>query len=438
VNQSKHFLQLNQWLHWQSQLHDKTIDMGLERVSQVYQQLISKPIAKLIITVAGTNGKGSTAAMLESILLAANYRVGCYTSPHLFDYNERIRVNGQAVTEQVICQAFHCIDIARADTSLTYFEFGTLAAFHIFQQSSLDVAILEVGLGGRLDAVNLLDPDVAVITSIALDHMDWLGNTREAIAMEKLGIARQHKPLVVGDTHLSEAIVALAKSASDDLFLRHQHFGLTAAQHTWTWWCGQQQKYSLPWPRLFGRHQLDNAATVLCTLSILQNRLPVSNQDIRQGLISVQLAGRFQVLPGQPTCIVDVAHNEAAVMQLANNLSQMYCAGKTYAIFGVLQDKDIAAMISPLMAQVDDWSLVDLQVERGALAADVEKYFPHKSERNNLSQRAAVRCFQQIEMAYEAAINAMSSVDRLLVFGSFYTVSAILKRIENRKGSLKE
>jgi len=435
VNQGKRFLQLDEWLHWQSQLHNKTIDMGLERVSQVSQKLTSEqPIARFVITVAGTNGKGSTAAMLESILLAANYRVGCYTSPHLFNYNERIRVYGQAVTDQAICQAFDCIDAVRADTSLTYFEFGTLAAFHIFQQSSLDVAILEVGLGGRLDAVNLVDPDVAVVTSIALDHMDWLGNTREAIAVEKLGIARPDKPLVVGDTHLSETIIALAKSASPQLYLRNHHFGITSAQQTWNWWCGQQQKYTLPWPRLFGRHQLDNAATVLCVLDILQGSLPVSNQDIRQGLISVQLAGRFQVLPGLPTRIVDVAHNEAAVIQLADNLSQMYCAGKTYAIFGVFQDKDIAAMIHPLITLVDDWYLVDLQVDRGALASDVEKYFSHQREGgDNASPLAAVRCFQQIEMAYETAIKAMNSSDRLLVFGSFYTVSAILKHIEPKK-----
>ncbi len=435
MNQRERFLQLDQWLHWQSQLHNKTIDMGLERVSQVSQKLMNEqqPLARFVITVAGTNGKGSTAAMLESILLAANYRVGCYTSPHLFNYNERIRVNGQAVTDQSICQAFHCIDRRRADISLTYFEFGTLAAFHIFQQSSLDVAILEVGLGGRLDAVNLVDPDVAVVTSIALDHMDWLGNTREAIAIEKLGISRPDKPLVVGDTDLSEAIIALVKSASHHVYLRNHHFGMTATQQTWNWWCGQQQKYTLPWPRLFGRHQLDNAATVLCVLDILQEALPVSNQDIRQGLISVQLAGRFQVLPGLPTCIVDVAHNEAAAIQLADNLSKMYCAGKTYAIFGVLEDKDIAAMIAPLKTLIDDWFLVDLQVDRGMLAADVETYFFHRQEGDDGSPLAAVQCFQKIEMAYEAAMKAMNSSDRLLVFGSFYTVSVTLKHIESRK-----
>ncbi|HZV54412.1 MAG TPA: folylpolyglutamate synthase/dihydrofolate synthase family protein, partial [Rhodocyclaceae bacterium] len=302
---------LDDWLAFIERQHAKPIDLGLDRVRSVSQALGQRQTCPVIL-VGGTNGKGSTCAMLERILLCAGYRVGLYTSPHLLRYNERVRIDGRAVGDDALCEGFARVEaarVSRGDTSLTYFEFGTLCAWEVFADQPLDVIILEVGLGGRLDATNLYEPDVAIVTGVDLDHMDYLGPTREDIGFEKAGIFRAGRPAICGDRQPPQRLLDHAQAIGADLQVLGRNFGCERQEGQWQYWGRHGRRSGLAFPALRGNRQLDNASCVLAALDVLRNRLPVAMQDIRRGLLETELPGRFQVLPGRPTVVLDVAHN---------------------------------------------------------------------------------------------------------------------------------
>jgi dihydrofolate synthase/folylpolyglutamate synthase len=314
------FATLDDWLGWQETLHPKAIDLRLERVRTVLQRLQPEPPAYTVITVGGTNGKGSCVAMLDSILRAAGYPVGAYSSPHLLRYNERIRINGVEADDAAICRAFARIDAVRSEISLTYFEFGTLAALELFREAGVDVAVLEVGLGGRLDAVNVLDADAALVVSIGIDHVDWLGADRDSIGYEKAGIYRAGRPAICADPDPPLRLVEYAASIHARLLCVNRDYQFARTDATWRWQSGDWRFDALPLPALAGNHQLGNAAAALMTLISLQDRLPVSPEAIPTGLINAKLPGRFQIIPGPVEWILDVAHNPHAAAALADQL----------------------------------------------------------------------------------------------------------------------
>jgi dihydrofolate synthase/folylpolyglutamate synthase len=414
------FQTLAEWLAWQETLHPKEIDLGLERVARVLGRMGLIDPTFTVITVAGTNGKGSTVAMLDAILRAAGYRAGSYTSPHLLRYNERIRIDGETVSDEELCASFARVDAARGETSITYFEFGTLAALDILQRRGVDIAILEVGLGGRLDAVNVLAADVAVITPIDIDHVQWLGPDRESIGREKAGIMRPGRPVVCSDPSPPYSIADEAARAGARLYQLGHEFDFEVANGQWSWRSEARRRDALPLPALRGRYQVANAAGVLMALELLRDRFPVDQSAVRAGLATVQLAGRFQVLPGVPVQIVDVAHNPHGARALAQNLRAQPCGGRTLAVFAMLADKDIAAVVKALEGVVDAWYLAGLEVPRGADAQTLQA-----AVRAALPQ-AEVRVFATVIDARQKALADAAAADRVVVFGSFHTVAAVL------------
>ncbi len=348
------FRTLFDWLEYIERIHPTTIALGLERVARVKERL-GASFAGPVITVAGTNGKGSTCAMLESILLAAGYRIGLYGSPHLLSYNERVRVNGTAVDDQRLCRAFEQVEAARGDVALTYFEFGTLAAWVVFASEPLDALVLEVGMGGRLDAVNAFDTDCAVVTSVDIDHTEYLGSTREAIGAEKAGIFRPGKPAIVADLSAPASVLERAVTIGADLRLAGRDFGWSGDGRRWMFWNRDARREGLVYPALRGATQLQNAAASLVALDALRERLPVSPEEERKGLATVALPARFQVLAGRPVVVLDVAHNPQAAGVLARNLSEMGFFPRTYAVLGMLRDKDIAGVCRALGGRVSTW-----------------------------------------------------------------------------------
>jgi len=410
------FHTLQAWLDWQETLHPSAIDLGLERPGKVLQALGLDTPQYTVITVAGTNGKGSSVAMLESILRAAGYRVGCYTSPHLMHYNERIRIDAKPVDDARLCESFDRIDSARGDISLTYFEFGTLAAIDIFERAALDVAILEVGMGGRLDAVNLLDADVALITAIDVDHAAWLGDDREAIGYEKAGIFRHARPAVCSDPQPPRSLLQHAERLGTPLYRLGEAFYYQNEGESWSWQGEAMRRDALPLPALRGPFQLQNGAGVLMVLALLAERLPVAPQHLRQGLRSVSLPGRFQVIPGEVTTIFDVAHNPQSAAALAANLAAMPVIGKTHAVVAMLADKELGSVIQHMAAVVDHWYPAGLDVIRGADGATLVE---------SLSQQgiAVDEPYADVAAALSAAKQRAEAGDRIVVFGSFYTVS---------------
>ena len=413
------------------------IELGLERVRAVSQALRQSQHVP-VITVGGTNGKGSTCAMLEKILSCAGYRVGLYTSPHLLAYNERIRIAETPVTDAVLCRAFNRIEAARhaaGNIALTYFEVGTLAAWEclIEAEANIDVIILEVGLGGRLDATNLYDADCAIVTSIDLDHCDYLGDTREAIGFEKAGIFRPGKTAICGDLHPPQSLIAHATQIGANLRLIDRDFGYRNQELQWQFWnrAGEMlhQRSSLAFPGLRGAVQLQNASSVLAALDALADRLPVAMQDIRRGLLEVELPGRFQMLPGRPAIVLDVAHNPHAARALADNLgaqAQAYYR-QTWAVFGMMRDKDRAAVIDILKPRIDHWLPCTLPVARSATAEELMAQLEHAGVPSAMpfdSPNAAFACAQE---------NAGEN-DRIIVFGSFLTVAEVMQvlRMQNR------
>jgi dihydrofolate synthase/folylpolyglutamate synthase len=408
------------WLEFIGRQHPDVVALGLDRVCEVLGRLDLR-IDCPVITVGGTNGKGSVCAYLESILRVSGRRVGLYSSPHLLRYNERVRVAGREATDVELCEAFGAVEAARAGVPLTYFEFGTLAAFRQFAREGLDALVLEVGLGGRLDAVNALDADCAVISSVGLDHMDLLGETREAIGREKAGIFRHGRPAVIADPDPPTS-VALGAGRIGALPLRIGHeFGYRARAGQWDYWGPAGKRLALAYPALRGPRQMRNAAAALAALDALADRLPVGMQDVRRGLAEVVLPGRFQVLPGRPQLILDVAHNPEAAQVLAENLAAAGFAAQTIAVFGMLRDKDIAGVARALARRVTRWHLASLGGPRGCSAAELARILDAAGVSGTHAQHESVAA------AFTAARKDAGENDKIVAFGSFLTVAEVMQ-----------
>ena len=412
---------LADWLAHAEQQHPKTIELGLERVRAVAARL-GLAFECPVITVAGTNGKGSTCAMLESILRHAGYRTAVFTSPHLVRFEERLRVAGDAIEGAELVPHFEAVETARAEIPLTYFELTTLAILRCMAEGRPDVAILEVGLGGRLDAVNIIDADCAVITSIDLDHMDYLGADRESIGFEKAGILRTGRPAIVSDPMPPQSVIDHAREIGADLWRFGHDFNVSGDKQQWGW-SGRGRRYSgLAYPALRGANQLLNAAGVLAALEALRPRLPINAQAVRTGLAMVELPGRFQIVPGEPTLVLDVAHNAHAVAALAENLDAMGFYPTTHAVFGVMVDKDLAPILSRIGPLIDRWYFTNLPTPRGAKASDLLAQWSAQNTRKD----AAGSLHADPMSALQAAIDAADPADRIVVFGSFFTVGGVL------------
>lgn len=413
------FGNLDSWLTWQETLNPKEIDLGLDRILQVLQNAgLSQQFDCPLITVAGTNGKGSVVSYLESMATAAGYKVCSYTSPHLQHYNERIRINGSEIDDDSLCQSFERIDQARKDLQLTYFEFGTLAAIDLCKRAQPDLVIMEVGLGGRLDAVNVMEPDVSVITSIALDHTDWLGDTREAIAYEKAGIMRAGKPVICGDLEPPEVLSkkAVEMGAKFQLINRDYHVG--HMRDRWHLQTTRETINDLPLPALSGDFQLNNAATAIVALQALSPDLNVAVSAISHGLTHVKLQGRYQTLCTQPRVIADVAHNPQAVAALVEQLQADLAAGKTHVVIAMLADKPVAEVIKLLQPITDYWYCAGLEsVSRGLSSHDMASFLEHMSADVKLCAESSVA------EACALAMQKADRQDRIIIMGSFYTVA---------------
>ncbi|CNJ81678.1 bifunctional folylpolyglutamate synthase/ dihydrofolate synthase [Yersinia aldovae] len=406
------------WLDYLERLHSQPIELGLERVKQVAERLdLLKPAPK-VFTVAGTNGKGTTCCTLESILLAAGLRVGVYSSPHLLSYTERVRIQGQELSEAEHSHSFAQIEAGRAGISLTYFEFGTLSALQLFKQAKLDVVILEVGLGGRLDATNIVDSDVAAITSIAIDHTDWLGFSRESIGREKAGVFRAGKPAVVGEPDMPQSIADVAAELGAKLYRRDdtwqfsQQEPLSQQKNSWSWQCVDHQWANLPLPNV----PLANAATALAVL--YYSGLPLSDEVIRQGLMAASLPGRFQIVSEQPLLILDVAHNPHAARYLTDKLAHLPKRGKVRAVVGMLSDKDIGGTLACLSEQVDEWYCAPLEGPRGATAQQLADHL------------MVSRQFSDVATAWRQAMQDSERQDVVIVCGSFHTVAHVMAAMD--------
>jgi dihydrofolate synthase/folylpolyglutamate synthase len=423
---------LDGWLAHIERLHPATIELGLDRVRGVAKRL-ELELSCIVVTVGGTNGKGSTCAMLEAILLEAGYRVGTYTSPHLVDFVERARVNGVPADPDVLAAHFEAVEAARGEVPLTYFEFSTLAILRLFQRSGLDVAILEVGLGGRLDAVNIVDADCAIVTSIDIDHADWLGETREAIGFEKAHIFRPGRAAICSDPVPPKSLIEHARIIGADLRLFGRDFNYAGDRQQWSWAGRTLRRNAMAYPALRGVNQLLNASGVLAALEALGDRLPVSQQAVRQGFAVVELPGRFQVLPGQPAIVLDVAHNPHAAAHLASNLDNMGFFPFTYAVFGIMRDKDVDAVIAALKDRVDHWLVAALPGARAAEPAWVAARLRAAGVPEAGGERS-IALHDSPSAALAAARDRAGANDRIIVFGSFLTVADVLatRAVANR------
>ena len=421
------------WLAYIEALHTKAIDMGLER-SRVVARRLGLAFAVPVITVGGTNGKGSTCALLESILLQSGYRVGLYSKPHFIAFNERARLNGNQANDADLIEQFEAVEAARTagDTpiGLTYYEFTTLAILRLLARAPLDVVILEVGLGGRLDTVNLIDADCAVVTSVDIDHVAYLGPDRETIGLEKAGIFRTERPAICSDPRPPQRLIDHAREIGADLW----RFGVDfrygghedGNRQQWHYLGRHQRRNSLAYPALRGANQLLNAAGALAALEALSDRLPVTQQGVRTGLATVELPGRFQVLAGRPTTVLDVAHNPHAAAALAQNLDNMGYHPYTHAVFGCMQDKDIEGIIARLGERVDVWHVTDLPVARAAWAAQLAKKLRESGLVKDGGERQVFE-YPTPQAAWQAALGKAGENDRIVAFGSFYTVAGVMQ-----------
>jgi dihydrofolate synthase/folylpolyglutamate synthase len=419
------------WLALLESRHAEThIDMGLDRVRAVKERM-ELQFSCPVIMVAGTNGKGSTCAMLESVLLHAGYRVGLYIKPHFLDFNERARINGEMASDAMLIEAFNAVEAQRGDIALTYFEFTTLAIMHLISKAGVDVAILEVGLGGRLDAVNVIDADVSIVTSIDIDHKAYLGDTREEIGFEKAGIFRHGKTAICSDPLAPQSLIQHAADVKADLWLIGRDFNFQGDQQQWSYGGRTQRRNSLAYPALRGANQLLNASAALAALEALRMQLPCGAQEVRTGLALVELPGRFQVLAGRPTTVLDVAHNPHASATLAQNLGAMGFHRYTYAVFGIMDDKDIDGVIAPMAGLVDHWCVTDLPSPRSAssavLAEKVAALRPAGAKESDFS----VATFADPAAAFANAVSRAEENDRIVVFGSFYTVAGVMAARKN-------
>ena len=420
---------LEGWLAHCESLHPHNIDMGLERVSEVARRMALRFDCP-VITVAGTNGKGSTCAMIEAIALEAGYRTGVYSSPHLVHFQERCRIHGDIVAAEALLEHFAAVESARTlngnDISLTYFEFTTLAILRLMSHSLLDVAILEVGLGGRLDATNIVDADCAVITSIDIDHVEFLGPDRESIGREKAGIMRTGRPVVVSDPVPPQSVIDHAREIGADLWRFGQDFNFSGDKQQWGW-AGRGRRYAgIAYPALRGANQLVNASGALAALVALRDRLPVTAQAVRNGLSLVELPGRFQIIPGQPTLVLDVAHNPHSVAALTANLDAMGYFPTTHAVLGAMADKDLGAMLAKIGPVVDRWYFTDLPTPRAESAAGLQQKWNALQIVAGGRREVATSTHANPADALQAAMSAADPADRIIVFGSFHTVGGVL------------
>lgn len=409
---------LDSWLEYISAQHPSAIAMGLDRVQEVWRRM-DLPAPPVTITVGGTNGKGSTCAFLERILDEAGYRTGLYTSPHLLRYNERVRVAGEDCADDALVRSFEAVERARGDTQITYFEYATLGALALFAEAKVECALLEVGLGGRLDAVNIIDADCAIVASVDLDHQSFLGDTREAIGFEKAGIFRAGRAAIFGDFDPPASLVAHARAVGADFQLLGRDFRYEAQERQWDFIGKRAARRALPIPALRGPWQLKNASSALAALDEVAGKLPISLGEVKRGLATVSLAGRLQVLPGRPVIVLDVAHNPHAARSLASGLGDMGYFERTIAVFGVLADKDVAGVIEATAGRMDDWFVASPESERAASAAGVAALLAARGANH--------RAFATITAAYEEARREAGPNDRIVVFGSFYTVAEALR-----------
>ncbi len=420
---------LTDWLAHCAAMHPKTMDLSLERTVQVARALGIR-FEVPVITVAGTNGKGSTCAMLESIARHAGYRTGLYQKPELVHFTERCKINGHAVEEALLLPHFEAVERARGTTTLTQFEFTTLAIARCLAMAEVDVVILEVGLGGRYDSVNAFDCDCAVITSIDLDHMEWLGPDRESIGLEKAQIMRPGRPCIVSDPLPPASVVRHGESIGADLWLAGRDFSHQGDRQQWSWAAHHgavKRRYSgMAYPALRGANQLINASGAIAALIALQHRLPINAQAVRTGLALVELPGRFQIVPGQPTLVLDVAHNAQSVAALAANLDAMGYHPRTHAVFGAMADKDIPALLAHIAPLIDAWHLCPLASPRSARVDDLVAMVGAAAA-GRIGGAPTVQRHADPPAALAAAVAAAEPADRIVVFGSFYTVGGVLK-----------
>jgi dihydrofolate synthase / folylpolyglutamate synthase len=415
------FNSLEKWLEWQESLHFTAIELGLERCRRVANNMgLLKPSYN-VISVAGTNGKGSSITLLDQILRNANYKVGRYTSPHLLKYNERICINGEEVSDTELCESFDRIDRARGDISLTYFEFGTLAALDLFRQHDVELAILEVGLGGRLDAVNVLDADVALVTSIDIDHQQWLGDNRESIAREKSGIFRNKALAICSDPNPPQSLLDCADALGTPLSVSGRDFQISSNDDSWSWSSNKTSLEELPRPMQYCDFQLQNAAGVLMVLDKIHHEYPVDVEDIKQGLNNFRLNGRMQIIPGEVATILDVAHNRESVKALVENLKMMPCMGQTHLLVGMLKDKDHLQVFKVLKEVADSWNIVTLSQERGCDAKTLLSDLEVLGIKDNVSE------FKNVDEALKNLHKFSRPGDRIVITGSFLTVGAALR-----------
>ena len=413
---------LDEWLEWQSTLHPSAVDLGLDRCRRVRDALGLPASAPPRIVVAGTNGKGSCVAFLEAVLGAAGLRAGAYTSPHLVRYNERVRIGGRGVSDAALIEAFERVDAARGDVPLTFFEFGTLAAADLIERARVDVTVMEVGLGGRLDAVNVFDPDVSLITAIGIDHRAWLGDDRESAGREKAGIMRPGVPCVIGERSPPESVLDHARTIGAPCRILGRDYGFDAAgagsKRCWRWWGSGRTVGGLPLPGPPGRHQIDNAAACLAALDALSPRLAVGDDALRSGVAGARVAGRLQWLDTPARVLVDVAHNPLAAEALAAYLATFRPRPMRHAVCGVLGDKDAGAMLRALAPEIDAWYFGSLPGPRGRDA---------RALAGELPGAAACSTFDSVDAAFEAALAHRSEGGEIVVFGSFVTIERVLR-----------
>ena len=423
------FKSLDEWLNWQQDLHPKNIDFKIERIKSVYNKLNIKQIAKKIIIVAGTNGKGSTVAILESLLHESKFKVGSFTSPHILKYNERIKISKQNIDDEALVDTFKVIDAARGDTTLTYFEFATLAAFYIFSKSSLDFAILEVGLGGRLDATNIIDSDLSIITSIGIDHTEFLGSSIDSIANEKAGVMRSSCYSIFAGPNPPATLLSNAQSNNVSLIFGHKHFTHNIYNTYWEWRGMNDTRLKLPLLPLTGDFQYNHASAALQAIEIIDKNILMNEGFLSNGLKNVSLMGRYQKCNKYPEVIIDVAHNEDSANKLFDNLNKED-KKKTYAVIGLLNDKDAYSLIKPLAPIIEKWFIGTIDSERGMNSSEI------KEKVLSIVDDEKIDCFDNMNSAFEAAHSALYLKDRLIIYGSFYTVAEFMNYQEHNEKKL--
>ena len=418
---------LQEWLDWQQTLHPQNIDFKLERIKSVYNKLNIKNIADKVIIIAGTNGKGSTVAILESILHESNHSVGSFTSPHIISYNERIRFNKKEAETSELIDTFKIIDDIRGSTTLTYFEFATLTAFYLFSKKKLDYAILEVGLGGRLDATNIIDSDLSIITSIGIDHTEFLGTTIDSIAMEKAGVMRPFKPCIYAGKNPPSAIFRYANKIKSRITFNQNDFKVKRNKESWIW-SNSTKSLKLPILPLVGDFQYDHAGAAISAINVLEPDILKDQICMDNAMKNISLLGRYQILSQRPEIILDVAHNEDSAQKLQENLKQNPNQN-TLAIIGILKDKDVYSLIKPMINIVDTWYCVTIDNSRGMNAKEI------KTRMSTLVSKDKIFTFDNIADASSMAMSNLDIDHRLIIYGSFYMVSDYLAYYESKNNN---